>query len=787
MATEMIESNGPQVSLSDCAATWKEYPSVLPFLPMVYVAWSDGVLTPTEIQTIRAKVDQQPWMKEGAKELLASWLDPGAPPSPGLVQSWLQAIREAAEKVLDANRRSLAELGLEMAKISNAIEFNAESMSQADNALSEVEGALGVIGQEVTLDLLFEERPEALEVAEEPTAFDIQKMIDLLDGHYKDTYRYVRTLLSDPVFAYPDAMDTGAYRKCVLEWCKELAARGLGGYAFPKEFGGGGDMGKFLASFETIAFHDLSLLVKYGVQFGLWGGSVQMLGTESHHKAYLNDIAKLDLPGCFAMTETGHGSNVRELETIARYDKEREVFVLHTPSRAAGKEYIGNAACHGKAATVFAQLEVDGQMHGVHAFVVPIRNDDGTPCEGVTIEDCGEKMGLNGVDNGRLYFDHVLVPRDQLLDRFAQVTEEGEYTSPINSPGRRFFSMLGTLVGGRVSVGAASNSVAKSGLAIAIKYAVKRRQFGPPGQPEMVIMDYLTHQRRLMPLLAKTYALHFAFRHLQARYLERDEETMQEVELMAAGLKSYSSWHASETLQTCRECCGGKGYLAENRFSALKADSDVFSTFEGDNTVLMQLVAKGLLSELKQQFSEMKFFGMMRFLVEKAAHVFTEHNPIKIRNTSEEHLNDASFQLDLLRHRVQDLQMSLAQRVRRRISNGKDSFQAFMECQDHAMSLANAHIEHLVAKIFQDAISACEDEALAKQLDTLRSLYVLSAVEADLGWYLENEYMQGSKARAVRKQVNRLCQDVRRQAIPLVAAFAIPDALLVAPIAVEQD
>src|SRR5690606_9315026 len=146
--------------------------------------------------------------------------------------------------------------------------------------------------------------------------------------------------------------------------------------------------------------HDLSLVIKFGVQFGLFGMSIYFLGTEKHHRQYLRDIGTLQLPGCFAMTETGHGSNVRGIETTATYDHAQRSFIIHTPNGPAQKEYIGNAACHGQLATVFAKLILDAKDYGVNAFLVPIRDSSGTVLPGVSIRDCGRKMGLNGVDNG---------------------------------------------------------------------------------------------------------------------------------------------------------------------------------------------------------------------------------------------------------------------------------------------------------------------------------------------------------------------------------------------------
>ncbi len=123
----------------------------------------------------------------------------------------------------------------------------------------------------------------------------------------------------------------------------------------------------------------------------------------------------------------------------------------------------------------------------------------------------------------------------------------------------------------------------------------------------MPLLDYRVHQRRLLPALARTYALHFTQEGVVAeldRIFGADDGTAEqsddeqrarrELESRAAGLKAIATWHANETIQGCREACGGAGYLTENRFGELMADTEVFTTFEGDNTILLQLVAKSL-------------------------------------------------------------------------------------------------------------------------------------------------------------------------------------------------
>ncbi|MCE7989646.1 MAG: acyl-CoA oxidase, partial [Caldilinea sp. CFX5] len=612
-----------------------------------------------------------------------------------------------------------------------------------------------------------------------PAGFDPAALTQLLDGEQAAIRHRVRTLLSDPRFAYVTLADRNAYRDHVLGWCKILAEAGLGALAYPKAYGGQDDMAQYLAVMETLSYHDLSLVIKFGVQFGLFGGSIHALGTATHHAQYLPAVGSLTLPGCFAMTELGHGSNVRDIETTAHYDPTTEEFIIHTPGESARKEYIGNAARHGQLATVFAQLIINDHCYGVHAFLVPIRDANGQPLPGIRIEDNGEKMGLNGVDNGRLWFDQVPIPRTALLNRFADVTPEGDYQSPIAAEAKRFFTMIGTLVAGRIGIAASALSAAKSGLTIAIRYAAQRRQFGPGAdQPETLLLDYQTHQRRLMPLLANAYALDFAVKHLMKRFVNRTEAEMREIETLAAGLKAFSTWNTTRTLQMGREACGGQGYMAANRFAALKADTDIFTTFEGDNTVLMQLVAKNCLADFKQQFSDTKLLSLVRYITNQASQTAAVYNPLVTRNSDPAHLRDSDFQLTAFRYREQRLVTSLARRLRARLERGMTAHDAMIECQDHLVNLAQAYIERVILEQFVAGVARVEDPVLAAILKPLCDLFALWHLEQHKGWYLETGYFEGNKTKAIRRQVDALCYEVSRVAVPLVDAFAIPDQCL---------
>jgi acyl-CoA oxidase len=758
-------------------------PRLLALLPLVYVAWSDSDLTPAEIGDIAEHVDRLDWGGEAKRGVVERWLNPSVPPGPAALRALLTVVRGLASDLPDSERRSLAELGIELARASGGGDAEYWRAPAVRGALAEIESALGVDPCDACRELLGPEgrRPEVAE-AEPAATFEVSGLTRLLGGAYRHTREQVFEILRQPQFRYVYGLDRTRYQERVCQWCQELARHGLGALAYPPEYGGQGDIGLFIAVMEALGFHDLSLAIKFGVQFGLFGGSIHQLGTQRHHQRHLRDVGTLALPGCYAMSEAAHGSNVRDIETVARFNKSSGDFIVHTPSGRARKVYIGNAV-HGRMATVFAQLEIGHVRYGVHAFLVPIRDSQGNVCRGVRIRDSGEKLGLNGMDNASIWFDHVHVPRENLLNRFAYVSADGVYATTIPSDSQRFFTMLGTLVGGRIGIAAASLSAAKSGLTIAVRYGSRRRQFGAPGQAELRLLDYRSHQRRLMPPLATTYALDFALRHLVRRFLARRGEGSREVEALAAGLKAYSSWHALQTLQTCREACGGAGYVAVNRFAALRADADLFTTFEGDNTVLMQLVAKALLTDYQQQFEEVKFPAVLTHLTRQAASAVAERNPIVTRLTDESHLRDHEFQLGAFRYRESQLLVSAARRLKRRIEKGVDAFSAFNDCQDHLLKLAHAHVERGILEQCVETIRDVSDADLGAALKTVCDLFALSKIEEDSGWYLENGYIEGVKARAIRRMVNRLCAETRQQAQALVDAFAIPDELLGAPIA----
>ncbi|GAA2542528.1 acyl-CoA dehydrogenase family protein [Pseudonocardia hydrocarbonoxydans] len=605
----------------------------------------------------------------------------------------------------------------------------------------------------------------------------------VLDGRWADVRNDVRAQMGElKLTPDPDA-STEQYRAEIADAVRTLAESRRPHQGFDPAYGGDGDVGGVVAAFQMLGHGDLSLLVKAGVQWGLFGGALAALGTQRHHDAHLRDMMDGTLLGCFAMTETGHGSDVQHLRTTATYDADTGEFVVHTPEPGARKDYIGGAARDATMAAVFAQLVTRGETHGVHCFLVPIRTADGDAQPGVTISDCGVKAGLNGVDNGRLVFDSVRVPREALLNRYADVSPDGTYSSDITNETRRFFTMLGTLVRGRISVAGGAASAAEKALTLATRYGATRRQFSNPATgEEVVVLDYLVHQRKLLPAIATSYALHFAQNDLvgQMHELQKpgavpDEERQRDLETRAAGIKAIGTWHATRTIQMCREACGGAGYLAENLLPALKADTDVFTTFEGDNTVLLQLVAKTLLSDYGRRVGKLDLRGKVRFGADLVAGTVLEKTGARsVLNRGDVRSRD--YQRWLLAQREEHLIASGAQRMRKALAPGADQFAIFNGAQDHLLAAARAHVDRIVF----DAFAAVADQH--PLLGRVLALHGLSVIEGDRAWFVEHGYLTAARTKTVATAINALCGELRPHARELVDGFGIPQNWLDCPL-----
>ncbi|MCC2593504.1 acyl-CoA dehydrogenase family protein [Tessaracoccus sp. OS52] len=611
-----------------------------------------------------------------------------------------------------------------------------------------------------------------------------------LDGRFHALKENWRTNVTAEDVVRDPSQPMAEAREWALEKLKALAARNFAVAGFPNH---PGTVAESIAHFEMLALGDLSLNIKSGVQHGLFGGAITNLGNSWHHETFIDGVIDCSITGCFAMTELGHGSDVQSVETTITYVPETDEYEVHSPTPTARKAYIGNAGLHGKMAVVFGQLIVAGENQGVHAILMDIRDDDLRDLPGVETGDQGHKGGLLGVDNGTILFDHVRVPRRMLLNRYGGVNDEGVYESRIESKNARFFTMLGTLVRGRICVGSGAAMATRKALTIATRYALQRTQFRRPGLgEEIALLEYQTHQRKLMPNIARAYAYGFAVNEV-ADQLQRvhdaqgsDPTAARELETRAAGLKATLTRWTNDTLQVCREACGGAGYMSGNGLTMLRQDADVFATFEGDNTVLMQLVAKALLLDYKRTWGEMDLVGTAQAGAKLLGDRFMERTTAGstisrlISNASlkpeARQLRARGWQIEMLEFRERHVVAALARRMREAgKADGEAAFQAVNACQEHMLEAARAHTDRVILEAFVAGISSVTDEYVRSLLIKVCDLYALGVIEANRAWFMEHNGFDGGRSKAISAAVDDLCRELSDKALELVEGLGVPE------------
>ncbi|KAM5143171.1 acyl-coenzyme A oxidase-like protein isoform 2-T2 [Callospermophilus lateralis] len=505
---------------------------------------------------------------------------------------------------------------------------------------------------------------------------------------------------------------------------------------------------------EVLSTADLATSVKCGIIYWLFGGAVRNLGSPRHVTQWLQPLKEQQYTGMFAMTERGHGSNVKGIQTEATFDLAAQEFVIHTPCENAQKMYIGNAM-GGNYAAVFAQLIINGSSQGPHCFIVPIRDENGGLYPGVTAIDMMHKEGLHGVDNGILIFNKVRVPRENLLDKFGSVAPDGQYHSPIKNKSARFNAMLAALTPSRLAVTFQAVSAMKLGLTIAIRYSHSRRQFGPKAKEEVRIIEHQTQTLRLMPHLATVLALTFTSRYAGALL---DEDIFQGKELVSsralqalvAGLKAYSTWENVRCLQDCRESTGG------------------------------MVVARELLAQYTKQHQDQPLSGLLWSWVasvsDKLRTSFLAFNTDAIGNLV--------FLLKAVNFRERVLQRCLVARIYYKVVTKKeDFFHAWNSCLHHITLLSLAHTHRVTLEQFSQAVRRCPDPQDQALLMKFCLLYGTKLVFQERAWYLEQKYLTPRASSRIRNQLLDLCDSVKDDALRVVSAFNIPHTSLHAPIA----
>ena len=241
------------------------------FIPLFYLVWSDDLLTQKEFATLKEFIKSQKALSVEEQEYLLSKVDISNPPSRNELAQWKLDIEKSIQD--KSSIKSIFDIAV-------ALSDKDLDISSLESDFTKLENDLGILGEEALQN--FKTKADSFTANSQTTSnFDIQKITEFLDGKEAHIIKKVKSIISRPEFAYETSTDINVFRQTVYNWCKILADENLGNMAYPKEYGGGGNVEDYFAIMETLSYHDLSLVIKFGVQFGLWGMSVQSLGTEN--------------------------------------------------------------------------------------------------------------------------------------------------------------------------------------------------------------------------------------------------------------------------------------------------------------------------------------------------------------------------------------------------------------------------------------------------------------------------------------------------------------------------
>ncbi|CAL8289213.1 unnamed protein product [Arctogadus glacialis] len=480
--------------------------------------------------------------------------------------------------------------------------------------------------------------------------------------------------------------------------------------------------------------------------------------------------------GTYAQTEMGHGTHLRGLETTATFDPATQEFVMHSPTVTSIKWWPGGLGKTSNHAIVLAQLYTQGKCHGLNAFIVPLRSM-GThmPLPGIVIGDIGPKFGFDAVDNGYLKLEHVRIPRENMLMKYAQVKPDGSYVKPLSSK-----LTYGTMVFIRSLIVGNAGIVLSQCCTIAIRYSAVRHQSEiRAGEAEPQILDYQTQQHKLFPLLATAYAFLFAGQYMIDTYNrisgdinQGDLSEMPELHALSAGLKAFTTWTANTGIEVCRMSCGGHGYSRSSALPDIYVEFTPSCTYEGENTVMMLQTARFLMKSYRQVQAGQQLSGAVSYLNKVHHRVMA---PQAVSSQLDLNLNTL---VDLYEIRAAMLVELAAQSIQQESARGKCQEDSWNNSTIDLVRASDAHCHYMVLKMFRDKVDQIEDPGVHSVMSTLAHLYAIHGMGNFTGDFLQAGVLTGAQVPSVSKCLKGLLAEVRPSAVLLVDAFDHHDKML---------
>ncbi|KAH8599307.1 acyl-CoA dehydrogenase/oxidase C-terminal [Bisporella sp. PMI_857] len=543
----------------------------------------------------------------------------------------------------------------------------------------------------------------------------------------------------------------------------------------------------------TVANDLISEPGPYGLHASMFLTTLRNQSTPEQEKLFLEPAENYRIIGCYAQTELGHGSNVRGLETTATWNPEDKTFIIHSPHLTASKWWIGSLGRTANHAVVMAQLIIGGKPYGPHPFVVQIRDlKTHEPLEGVHVGDIGPKFGYNTMDNGFLLFNHFKIPHINMLAKFSSVDPEtNKYIRPANAA-----LVYGTMTWVRSGIVHQAGGVLARGVTIATRYASVRRQFqdqdATDGQGENQVLNYTMVQFRLLPLLASTFALHFTGKSMMAMYQENQKrmanigqdasvsrrrpgpeelnagsDLLADLHATSCGLKALASTTAAEGLEVCRRACGGHGYSNFSGIGTWYADYLPTPTWEGDNYMLTQQVARYLLKSARAVLEG-------KAPNNDTTRILTTFLDKQDMGAAHDILGSDSDLVDSFAWRTSYLTFEALKR--RDVE--KNSWNSLLV---DFWRLSTAHSQYIVVKNFYDAL---QSDSLKYELDSptidvlhkLFRLYALSTLEKESSEFYASAAVTVRQIQLARtKTVMKLLEEIRPHALRLVDSWQFSD------------